>query len=156
MINRHGSIISLDGMLVDHGAQVSFSGKTGTQLYSRVVEQIVWGILLGDTQGVFETPFWCREQAARRRIEQARTHLWTCSCSQISHYLGRWCEENEQHGGQEKTSFTHSRTGSRICQCSRVSKDTNPVHSKPRNVFAHSQPIPEHWRRVSNTPLETV
>jgi hypothetical protein len=31
-----------------------------------------------------------------RRIEQARTLSWTCSRSQIPHYLGRWCEENDQ------------------------------------------------------------
>jgi hypothetical protein len=33
--------------------------------------------------------------------------------------------------------------------CGRVSKDTILVHSKPRNVFAHSRPVPERWRTQS-------
>jgi hypothetical protein len=47
----------------------------------------------------------------RRWIEQARTHSRTCSRSQISHYLGRWCVKRtnrNQHGGQEETSSARS------------------------------------------------
>jgi hypothetical protein len=36
-------------------------------------------------------------ERVRRRIEQARTHSWTGSRSQIPHYLDRWCEDLDCH-----------------------------------------------------------
>jgi hypothetical protein len=39
-------------------------------------------------------------------------------------------------------------------ECGRVSKDAIPVHSKPRNVFQHSRPVPERWRQDLEYALE--
>jgi hypothetical protein len=78
----------------------------------------------------------------QNKPERIREHVPVLK-SHTTSIGSRWCEKNEQESTWRIVNLSCWRRGFRIRRCGRVSKDIIPVHSKPRNVFTYSWPVPE-------------